>query len=111
MREIAHKIEGPFVFAEDTALRGMITVRATVPPGIIVEVHGIITGVLIVESGAKAIIHGMVNGAVHNRGGSVIIFGTVDDVFDEDPGAQTTVMPNAVVKGNFNGVSTRAVRA
>jgi hypothetical protein len=98
VREITDKIEGPFVFVEDTALHGMITVGATVPSGITVKVHGMITGDLIVEPDGKAIVHGTVNGAVRNRGGSVIIYGMVDDCSDEHPGAQTVIMPNAVVK-------------
>jgi hypothetical protein len=52
---------------------------------------------LIVNAGAKARIYGAVDGTVRNRGGFVVIYGTVGHFDDEDPESQTIVVPTARV--------------
>jgi hypothetical protein len=97
MIELRGKIEGPYQIASDTKMHGMFTGPVTVKPGATLILHGMITADLFVESGAKAIIHGMVNGCVWNRGGDVTVHGTVDNAAT-DPGANTIIMPKAVVR-------------
>ena len=99
MQDRSDKIEGPVLIEEDLLFRGMITVGATVRSGKMLDLRGMITGDLDVEHGAQAIIHGTVNGAVRNHGGYVELFGTVDEVIDLSPEAQTVVASGALIKG------------
>jgi predicted acyltransferase (DUF342 family) len=99
MQDRNDKIEGPFVIEENLLFRGMITAGATVRAGAVLDLRGMITGNLDVERGARAIIHGTVDGTVRNHGGHVEIFGTVDEVVDLSPEAQTVVKTGALIKG------------
>lgn len=95
------KIDGPYMFTEDSILHGMVTVEATVAAGVTLMLHGMVTGDLIVEQGATAMIHGMVNGTVRN-GGHVEVWGTIDDFIDTAPKAATIIHPNAHIKGRVD---------
>lgn len=75
----------------------MITRQVTVPAGLSLTVHGMVTGDVIAERRSTVIIHGTVTGAVINQGAQVQIYGTVDAVHDQTIDTTTFVCPNAVV--------------
>lgn len=100
MLELQGKTSGPYTFTEDTILRGMVTIEATVTSGATLVLYGMVTGDLIVEEGARAAIHGMVNGTVRNSG-RVEVWGAIDEIVDITRAAVTVIHPNAYIKGQM----------
>ena len=74
----------------------MVVGDVTVPAGIRLDHHGLITGDLVVEATGAAVVHGMVAGAVINTGGTVQVFGRVGAISDQG-GRETYVAPAAKV--------------
>lgn len=70
---------------------GMAVGTVTVPEGIALELNGTPTRDLLVDSGGRARIRGTVVGVVVNRGGDVVIYGTVGAV--RDLAGTTSSMP------------------
>jgi len=80
---------------------GMITEGATVKPGVLFELGGMVCGDLTVERGGEAIIRGTVNGTVRNMGGQVAVFGSVGAILDLSSDCWTNVKAGAMIAGRI----------
>lgn len=98
MREINGQTLGPIEVTEDSVLYGQITDGVTVSENTTFQVCGQITGDLTALHGANVIISGMVNGTIKNLGGKVSISGIVDDYVNIHKDAETTELPNCVIR-------------
>ncbi|PSC06546.1 hypothetical protein SLNSH_01660 [Alsobacter soli] len=85
----------------DVELHGHIQGGLVVASGAYLKLCGTASCDLTVLAGGRAEIHGWVAGNVCNMGGNVTIFGSVDGVRNERPGAVTRLARGASVGGDF----------
>src|SRR3712207_45612 len=82
MIDLGGQIEGPITIEQDTALLGEVTSDVTVRAATRFELHGTVTGNLIVEPSAAVIVRGEVGGTLINYGAHVVVFGRIGAVSD-----------------------------
>lgn len=93
------KIEGDLVVDSNLTLHGMVTGSITVVNGGFLALHGMCCHNLVVERGARVELHGTVSGNVLNRGGQLDVHGTVAGHVHTERDGDTSIAPNAVVRG------------
>ena len=98
MRSIHHKVDGNLRVDTDLEIFGMIDGDLTVAPGGTVHLLGMCTGDVIIEIQGHLRLDGTVIGNVTNRGGEIVVLGTIRGILREEAGV-TTVAPGAVVGG------------
>ncbi|WP_431324849.1 hypothetical protein [Rhizobium sp. YTU87027] len=89
MDDLNVKIDGSIVLDRDVRFFGSIAGTLTVPTGRTFELHGSIGRDLVVEKGAKAIVSGSVQGTLINKGGDVLLSGSVGRIEDYDSAKPT----------------------
>jgi cytoskeletal protein CcmA (bactofilin family) len=93
------RMQGPVVIKDDLAFYGHLDGNASVPRGVKLQLHGIVTGDLTIEPDALVELRGRVHGSVTNKG-HLIIYGQVGGAVTDEGGGQTTSMwPGAVMAG------------
>ena len=98
MRTINDVLEGPQILTGHVRLLGMITGDVVVASGAELQLHGMCCANLRIEANASVALHGTVSGDVTNAGGDVCVFGIIAGrLIDE--GGSTVVHPGAIVTG------------
>jgi hypothetical protein len=92
-------IPGDLLIDAGLALHGTVTGHVTVALGGSLVMLGTCSRDLVVERGGRTYLYGTVCGDVHNRGGRLEVYGTVKGRLHTTCDGETTVDPNAVVRG------------
>lgn len=98
MRTITGKLEGPQEIMGDVTLTGMITGDVLVRSGAHLDLNGMCCASLRVEPTGSVDLRGTVAGDVTNDGGDLHVYGVVAGKLVEH-GGSTVVHPGAIVGG------------
>ncbi len=92
-------LHGDQQVTDELDLYGMVRGNMSAARGARVRIYGFVAGDLIVEEEANVKLYGTVTGSVRNRGGVLLIEGTVHGTLHEEAG-NTTIAERAVIRGN-----------
>ena len=91
------KIEGDIKLDYELILHGMVTGNITVVDGGILLLHGMCSQNLFIEKGEMVYLHGTTVGNVHNHGGDLEVYGTINGYLITESG-NMLIDPDAVIK-------------
>lgn len=91
------KIEDDIELDNELVLHGMVNGNVRVVDGEILVLNGMCSQNLVIEEGGRVYLHGTTVGNVHNNGGYLEVYGTINGYLRTESG-NTQIDPDADIK-------------